>query len=79
MKDKLVKTNRKRGFYRIALLGKVCAFAAILGLGSALPIVIVASASTEAAAKEALQSSSQVDLDEAGDSSSEEILSYVHA
>lgn len=64
MKDKLEKANHKKAFYRCRTFGKAFAFAAVLALGSALPIVIVANASTETtAADPAATSSSAIDPD----------------
>ena len=47
MKDKLVKYNHKKSFYRVRNAGKAFAFAFVLALGSILPIVIVANASAK--------------------------------
>ena len=58
MKDKLVKYNHKKSFYRVRNAGKAFAFAFVLALGSILPIVIVANAS----AKEAV-SSTKTEID----------------
>ena len=74
MKDKLEKAGHKKAYYRFRRVGKAFAFAAILALGSALPIVLVANASTNTAAAETASVCSSVDLD-AGNSEVEIVTS----
>lgn len=63
MKDKLEKVGHKKAYYRFCRLGKTFAFAAILALGSALPIILVANASTSSTAAETASVRTSVDLD----------------
>ena len=75
MKDKLEKAGHKKAYYRFRRLGKTFAFAAILALGSALPIVLVANASTNTTAAENASVRSSVDPD-ADNSEVESVSSY---
>ena len=49
MKDKVVKYGHKKAYYRFRSFGKVFAFIAALAVGSALPIFVVANASSKPA------------------------------
>ena len=63
MKDKLMKYGHKKAYYRFRSFGKAFAFIAALAVGSALPIFVVANASsTPATAQEAVDMS-DADLD----------------
>ena len=73
MKDKLVKTGHKKGFYRIRFVGKALAFASILALGSALPIVIVANASVKETNAQNATVSDNTEID-VGHSDNEEVI-----
>lgn len=63
MKDKLVKYNHKKSFYRVRNAGKAFAFAFVLALGSILPIVIVANASAKETNAQEAVSSTKTEID----------------
>ena len=49
MKDKLMKYGHKKAYYRFRSFGKAFAFIVALAVGSALPIFVVANASSKPA------------------------------
>ena len=63
MKDKLVKYNHKKSFYRVGNAVKAFAFASALALGSILPNVIVANASAKEPNAQEAVSSTKTEID----------------
>ena len=63
MKDKLMKYGHKKAYYRFRSFGKAFAFIAALAVGSALPIFVVANASSKHATAQEAVETSDADLD----------------
>ena len=63
MKDKLMKYGHKKAYYRFRSFGKAFAFIVALAVGSALPIFVVANASSKPATAQEAVEKSDADLD----------------
>ncbi|MCF0113119.1 MAG: hypothetical protein HUJ60_04015 [Bacilli bacterium] len=72
MKDKLKKTGRTKSHYRAQKTLKVFAFLCALGLGSALPIIIVSNTVPQEATANLAENAREAKIEE-----TEEVLSYV--